>query len=394
MRRPQDCFTGFPSPFLVRDRPRTSVIPKGGDMESTCLHGPGGLVAALPSLLGYRPRESVVVVSLRTHGEVGVLLRVDRADCLHPDIAVPLTRSLIDHLLKDGSRGAFLVSYTDDDVRLACPALDNLRPAIAEVVDEVEGWAVVGDRYFSPGCARESCCPTRGRPVPTGVGAPGSCVKVQAVPHCRAIASPDSRFEIDEAARRRAARAGTRWWGYRDEDPVAWRQRSFALWGNALKGARSDRLPSGVEAGRLIEALQDRRVRDAVLISLMPGSSEVALGVLDGTADEEVSGILRTLLSPEDGSPPDGAKVNPAWDLLGWLTVHARVNRRAPTLTLCAVLAWWQGDGDACRSLLAKAHQSEPGYRLAGLLECTVLAGIEPGWKRGAETAGWRRIPR
>ncbi len=351
-------------------------------MESTCLHGPGGLVAALPSLLGYRPRESLVIVSLRAHGEVGVLLRVDRADCLHPDIAVPLARSLADYLLKDGALGAFLVSYTDDDVRLSCPALDNLRPAIAEVVDEVEGWAVVGERYFSPGCARESCCPTKGRLLPNGASPPGLTVKVAAMPHRHALASPDSRFDIDEAARRRAARAGNRWWGHRDEDPVAWRQRSFALWGAALKGARSDRLPNGVEAGKLIEALQDRRVRDAVLVSLMPGSARVALGVLDGTADEEVSGVLRTLLSPEEGFAPDGVAVSAVLDLLGWLTAHARVSRRAPTLTLCAVLAWWEGDGDSCRSLLAKAHRAEPGYRLAGLLECTVLAGIDPGWKR------------
>ena len=74
----------------------------------------------------------------------------------------------------------------------------------------------------------------------------------------------------------------------------------------------------------------------------------------------------------------------PLWDLLGFLTAHARTRRQAPTLTLCAVLAWWEGDAEACQGLLARAHAAEPGYRLAGLLECTVLAGIDPGWKRAA----------
>jgi hypothetical protein len=316
-----------------------------------------------------------------------VLLRVDRADCLNPDIAASLGHSIADHLVHDRAQGAFLVSYTEDDVRLACPALDSLRPAIARVVDEVEGWAVVGERYFSPGCAHESCCPTKGRPVPNEATPWGDIVNVAAVdvagaPHSHAGATLDSRFHVEEEARRRATRAGERWWGHRDADGVAWRRRSFGMWSAAIERIRSDRPPSGVEAGKLIEALQDRRVRDAVLVSLMPGSGEVALGVLDGTADEEVSRVLRALLSPEEGRQPDREVLSSAWDLLGWLTAHARTNRRAPTLTLCAILAWWEGDGDACRSLLARAHAAEPGYRLAGLLECTVLAGIDPGWKR------------
>ncbi|MCJ7826658.1 MAG: DUF4192 domain-containing protein, partial [Demequinaceae bacterium] len=305
-------------------------------MESTRLHGPGALVAAIPSLLGYRPRESVVVVSLRHRGEVGVLLRVDRADCLYPDIAAPLSRSIAHHLTRDHATAVFLVSYTEDDVRLACPALDSLRPRIAEVVEDVEGWAVVGKRYFSPGCARESCCPTKGRLIPAAAIPQGPTVRVASTPHRLATDSPDSRFEVDETARRRAARAGERWWGHRAEDVIAWRRSSFDLWRKALRGLKSDRYPEGAEAGRLIEALQDRRVRDGVLVSLMPGSDEVALGVLDGSADEEVSRVLGTLVSPENGVPPAKEDIAPAWNLLGWLTAHARVTRRAPTLTLCA----------------------------------------------------------
>ncbi|MBN2177656.1 MAG: DUF4192 domain-containing protein [Demequinaceae bacterium] len=358
-------------------------------MESTRLHGPGALVAAIPSLLGYRPSESVVVVSLRRRGEVGILLRVDRVDCLHPDIAEPLARSIAGRLVQDHAIGAFLVSYTEDHVRLACPALDSLRPVVADAVEEVETWAVVGDRYFFPGCARESCCPAKGRPVPEAPAWWGPPIEVASIPHRLATVSPDAQFEVDETARRRAARAGERWWAHRGDDVVAWRRRSYVLWRKAVEGMRFDRYPVGAEAGKLIEALQDRRVRDAVLVSLLPGSGKVARGVLDGSADDRVSEVLRTLLSPEDGTPPAKEAIGPAWNLLGWLTAHARVNSRAPTLTLCAVLAWWEGDGEACRGLLARAHDAEPGYRLAGLLECTVLAGIDPGWKR----AGWQEVP-
>ncbi len=353
-------------------------------METTHLRGPGELIAALPALLGFRPDESVAIVSIRQGGEVGVVLRLDRQDCLNPDVASPLAWSASGHLVKDGADSAVMVSYTDEDVRLGCPAMDSLRPAVAEVVEEVETWAVVRGRFFSPGCLRESCCPIEGRAVPATPHLPGKAVRAFTPTHGGFGASPDARFEVDEAARRRVARAGIRWRDQRDDDIVAWRRRSFSRWADALEGMLRDRCPTEAEAGALIEALQDRRIRDAIVVSFVSGSAGVAVGVLDGSADGKVSEALRTLLSPGEGVPPVPKAIAPVWDLLGFLTAHARRRRRAPSLTLCAMLAWWEGDDDSCRSLLARAHQAEPGYRLAGLLECTVLAGIDPGWRRAA----------
>lgn len=374
-----------PSPMITEGRRDLSAEARVIPMESTrSLHGPGALIAAIPTLLGFAPRESVVVVSLRHRGEVGVILRVDRADCVRPDSAAPLARALAGHLSRDQAEAAVLVSFTEDDVRLACPALDAIRPVIAEVIDDVECWAVRSGRFFSPGCARESCCPTRGRPIPPSDPTDAPVVRVSARPHRLSGANPDGDYDVDEPARRRSARAGERWWAHRDADPTGWRKRSFTSWKAALTATRAGTLPSDAVCGKLIAALQDRRFRDAVLISLMPGSGKVSRGVLDGTADEEVSRVLRVLVSPEDGVRPDPALIANVWSLLGWLTAHARVALRAPTLTLSAVLAWWDGDEGACRSLLLRAHESEPGYRLAALLECTLLAGIDPGWKRAA----------
>jgi Domain of unknown function (DUF4192) len=144
------------------------------------------------------------------------------------------------------------------------------------------------------------------------------------------------------------------------------------------------RMPPDPDSGRLVAALRDRRVRDAVLVSLLPGWENLAPRVLEGKGDEQVAKALRVLLAPGEGRPPERDTVEPVWDLCGWLAARARVDRRAPMLTLCAVIAWWEGDEPACRELLRRAHASEPGYRLAGLLECTVLAGIDPGWRRAA----------
>ncbi len=348
------------------------------------LHGPGELLAALPALIGYTPRESVVIVGIGDRDELATVLRVDRQDLLHPEVATALGRGVAAQLSRASARTAMLVSFTDDDVRLCCPAADALRPALDGAVDEVEGWAVRRGRYFAPGCARESCCPASGRAVPRLPSIAGCEPEVRAGRHGALAAEPDAAYLVDEAARRRVARAAERWRARREANVDEWRRAGLRAWLAAVEQVRHDAYPSDPVAGRIIASLQDRRVRDAVLVSLIPGESEVAPRVLDGSADRDVAAALRLMLSPEEGRPPERGTVEPAWDLCAWLASRARVSARAPMLTLCAIIAWWEGDDDACRRLVARAHASEPGYRLAGLLECTLLAGIDPGWRRAA----------
>jgi hypothetical protein len=348
------------------------------------LHGPGDLIAALPGLLGYSPRESVVIVGVGPAEELTIILRVDRADLLRADAAAGLARSVAAGLVRSGARLAVIVAFTDADVRLACPAIDALRPALEGAVDEAEGWAVRRGRFFAPGCARESCCPSVGRVVPPAPVALATRPRVRAEAHGRLASAPDAAYAANEAARRRVARAGDRWWAHREQDGAAWRSASFAAWRAALQEVSLDRVPSDPDSGRLVAALRDRKVRDAVLVSLLPGWENLAPRVLEGSGEEQVARALRVLLAPGEGRPPERDTVEPVWDLCGWLTARARADRRAPMLTLCAVIAWWEGDEPACRDLLRRAHASEPGYRLAGLLECTVLAGIDPGWRRAA----------
>lgn len=348
------------------------------------LHGPGELLAAIPSLMGFVPTESLVVLAVREGAELGVVLRVDRSDVLAPDAGRPLARALADHLARDGARMAVLVSFTADDVRLACPAIDAVRPAIAELILDVEAWAVTGGRYFSPGCARDACCPVAGHLVPQPPPAISVPARLGGGRHGAIGSAPDARFRVNEAARRKAQRAGERWWAGRGVDLEAWRRESFANWNTAFASASEGRAVRETTTGRVIVALQDRRVRDAILVSMLPGSGDVASRILDGSGDAEVPKALRVLLDCDEGRPPAHPELAITWDVLGSLIAHARTSQRAPMFTLCAVLAWWEGQGDACRALLVRAHASEPGYRLAGLIECTLLAGIQPGWKKAA----------
>jgi hypothetical protein len=64
------------------------------------------------------------------------------------------------------------------------------------------------------------------------------------------------------------------------------------------------------------------------------------------------------------------------------VVAHGRAGAQAPALTLLALLSWWQGDGARARVLLDGALDSNPGYRLAVLLDDALGAAIPPGWVR------------
>jgi len=352
--------------------------------DARALHGPGELIAALPMLIGHTPADSVVVAGIDRRDALATVLRVDRRDLLDPGAAGMLGRALAAQLVRASCRIAVVVTYTDEDVRLACPAIDALRPALADAVEEVEGWAVRAGRYFAPGCARESCCPAGGRPIPSVPASVGGSSVVRAARHDALSDEPDAAYLVDEPTRRRVARASQRWIAHRDEDARAWRRGSLDRWRSAVEGVARGEFPTDPESGRIVAGLQDRRVRDAVLVSLIPGFAHLASRVVVGDADREVREAMKVLLAPDAGRPPDRGTVEPAWDLGAWLIARARVDARAPMLTLCALIAWWEGDEASCRSLVRRAHASKPGYRLASLLECTMLAGINPGWRRAA----------
>ncbi len=346
------------------------------------LYGPGELIAAVPQLLGFTPDESVVAIAVRADSTVSTVLRVDRRDCLDPTLAGPLGRSAAAHMERAGASHAFVVSFTRDAVPLTCPAIEALRPALAAVVESVDAWACVNGRYFAPGCARESCCPDGGRAVPALPQLAGPA-RAHAVSHGLSRLDPAASRPVDEPQRRKTARAGQRWWARRDGDRE-WRLESLEMWRQALGDARGMALPSEADAGKLVVALRDTRVRDAVLVSLVPGQASAAGRLASHGTDADAADALDAILNVERGRAPAAATCEAFWELAGWLTALSRQAQRAPLLTLCGLMAWWEGDAQEASALVDAAVAVDPDYRLARLLECTLVAGISPGWLRAA----------
>ena len=207
-------------------------------------------------------------------------------------------------------------------------------------------------------------------------------------------------------ARRNTARVADRWRLRRalaeaagGERLHAWRADGLAAWRAAmdrsLTGAGAGRPPL---LGRIEASLADVRVRDAVLLTLVPGTGDLAERSLsgcgggadgadgpngaDGQTVRRTAEALGRIWDSNRGSPPDHALATAGADVLEQVVAHARGGPQAPALTLLALLAWWQGDGARAGVLIDRALHRDPGHRLALLLRHALAGALSPGWLR------------
>ncbi|GIG20531.1 hypothetical protein Cch01nite_12550 [Cellulomonas chitinilytica] len=364
---------------------------------------PAEILALVPHRLGFRPQESVVAVSLRPpRGLVGVVARVDLLQLADPHDGADRARALTTLLDRDGATRVLLVVYTDDDPRGAAEhpahrAVELFREAAEAPFGDVVVWVVTSTGYLALDC-RDDCCPSGGRPLreldSTQVGA-------ELVLAGSAVA--DSRADVAtirpaSAERRRSvARVRRRWEARREEALQAgeeaaarWRLDSVAAWRAAVSHACAGPAPGGAPWGRLEAGLADRRVRDSVLVALVPGTGELPERCVRGAApaprdEAALASAVATILDPGCAAPPPVVATRVHEDVLEHVVAHGRAGQQAPALTLLALLAWWRGDGARAAVLLDRALGDDGRYRLALLLHGLVEAGVGPGWtRRGA----------
>ena len=367
---------------------------------------PQELLALIPFQLGFQPRESAVVVSLREpQRRVGLVMRVDLDALAEPDDGRQVGRTMVTHVANDGGRDTVLVLYTDQptppvhDARSPVwRAADHYLAAAEAFLGSVDAWVVSSTGYASLGCPDPRCCPPGGRPLSdlaaTVVGA--EMVLAGAV----VMASRDELARLPRAGdlpRRRANAAANRWrqravgaTGAGPAELERWRLAGFAAWRAALAG---DMTPASL--GRIEVALDDIAVRDAVLLSLVPGTGALAEQYLKDAhrtnrpgpghgrdTDAAVGRAMAAIVDPGVGVPPEDEVTSAALRALEGVVAHGRHRHQAPALTLLALLTWWRGSTARSGALLERAQACDPDYRLARLLERALAAGMAPGWAR------------
>lgn len=385
--------------------------------------GPEDLLAYIPYRLGFEPAESVVAVSLTgPRQRVGLVARVDLDDLRlrqpdepdGPDGAAT-ARWLTDHVVADGADRAVVVLYTATDPTapssVARRGAELLRARLERRLPGVEVWHVAPTGFRAIDCADPLCCPPGGRPL---AALQGTRIAAHMVLEGRTVAGTrEERYTLrpaPEAARTQARRAAARWsdthrrlldgtlpgapsqQAARAQRQLAqWGAESLDLWRSAVHVADVTRpgqpvvLPP-VDLGKIGAALADIPVRDAVLLSLAPGTEETALRTarrdVDGDTDTATGTVMARIVDPVQGVPPDDGVTRAARLVLEAVVTHVPRGRRAPAYLLLALVAWWRGDGGLAAERVSDALGVDPDYRLAVLLRSAIAGGVPPGWVR------------
>lgn len=376
---------------------------------------PQELLALVPYQLGFNPRESAVLVSLRgARRAVGLIARVDLADLLDVDVGPCLAGTVVAKIRADGASGLVLIVYSDLPVSRR-PDPGDRAWRIAEVVSDaalvagivpagqrcavadgasasrlIETWVVEPAGYAALGCQQDACCPPGGRPL---ADLQSTQVSAHMVFSGASIAAERTDFAgvgvAGRAERGRSQVAAANWRRTRvaasGEQLLAWRRRALDLWRTAVSSQSG--LPTEENLGRLEAALDDILVRDAVLLSWVTGVDDLPEQMLlpvarSGTNDQAVAQALAKIVDPGVGIRPDPEVLDRVCALLIEIARHGG-RSRAPVHTLLALAHWWRGDHLRAVAFVSAALAADESYRLARILERALDAGLPPGWVGG-----------
>ncbi|TFV87678.1 DUF4192 domain-containing protein [Blastococcus sp. CT_GayMR20] len=334
------------------------AVPDRGPIDVR-ISEPGEIAASLPHLLGFRPRESVVLISLTGSSGRRVGLTV-RADIPAVRDAGAVARVLARSVCTDRPRGVLLAVVSeaadvdvekDRDLPHRALVRELVTALARQPVPVPEVLLVRGGRWWSYDCPHECCAPDAGTPLPGGVPqlqvaavATGMVVEADRDDLAARI-HPPAGFDRGAmvAASVRAATECSAAVAADGRDATA--EASWAAVTAAVARCRPGRPSAPLtddETARILWGLRDVHVRDRAL--------QLALGPDAAAAETLWTACTRRALPPLDAAPA----------------------------TLLAVSAWLRGDGAMANIALTRALDGDPRYRLARLLAQGLAACLTP----------------
>ncbi|MEU2397706.1 DUF4192 domain-containing protein [Streptomyces pseudogriseolus] len=381
--------TGTPVPVTGEDRPphpadlTCTAYESHGDPQQVTLRTPAELADAVPYLLGYRPEDSIVLVSLHDTGGPGRIggrarlgIPADPGDW--PSAARQLAHGLVTGCERRGARPEQMVVFLCQEpghgetgrqvkerlgplahaLRLECGALD---------VPVVEALCVSDGRFWSYCCDDRTCCPEEGTPM----GLPGTSVLAAAAAyaglqvrgslrelHARlqpweTSAAHDQRRALDDAGLRLLPR-------------IVDEQARKAVADETLELA--ERLVRRLADAPPVSGTLPSDLRDDELIG-HDEAATVLLGLQDRTTRDRAAAWM------------EGDEAAPAlrlWRTLARRCVGPYGEYAAAPLTLAGWVAWSSGDELEAREALAMALGADPDYLFARLLHQACNEGLDP----------------
>lgn len=382
-------------------------MPSNGVMTTTLrISEPSELLSYLPYHLGFQPQESVVALAVRgQRRRVGLLLRIDISDLLHPEAGEERRKILRSHMEADGAHALILVTYTNSDFSPTGTSptaysqlqlrqlLTDLERQFDDDLPVLSSWVITPDHYFQ---LQDGAVPPRdmwsdaAELVNTATVASAVYAGAMVVPD-RAALADIPRAEAKD--RDRAQRATLRWLERnRADGEKTWRIESWQLWEDAIAAqmqAQASPAHESPEAaplvadplllGRLQAGLENIRIRDAVMVSCLPGMGDLPYRSVATDAREEVARSVDRVLNSKHAARP-GAEVRAVEQLLSGIYAHCAAARSTPALTVLAWISWWRGNGARASVLIDRALEADPSYNMARLVERMIEVGMPPGW--------------
>jgi len=319
------------------------------------ISSPADLIAMVPRLLGFVPRESVVVICL--HGRrrrVGLAMRFDLAAAVDPDRFAAMVHQRI---TMEAAAAAFVVVFSAQPPSDGACARDDLPHAVAAaaLVDQVgsviaDVVLTTGVRWWSYGCD-DACCGG-----PAGVLIDPSTPGAMAVAAAYALVGqgvlPDREavvrsiaLQLDEAESIEVARSINEQVDLCEAIAQSTRRRK-------VRGL-TERLLVRLDDPRAV--ITSSEVADFAALCADPiVRDEVLVGAVDSASRDRLLPVLREMVR----------RVPPPLD--------------AP---VCAMLAWTayaHGDGVVANVAVERALATDPRYSLAGLIADALFRQVPP----------------
>ncbi|MGA5732272.1 DUF4192 family protein [Streptomyces seoulensis] len=344
------------------------------------LRTPAELADALPYLLGYRPEDSMVLVSLLDRGTFGgrARLGIPAGTEDWQAAARQIARGLVIGTRRRGSRPERIVAYvcqepgpgeTGRDVMLRlAPLAQLLRTECGSLdVPVIEALCVSDARFWSYVCPVESCCPPEGAPM----GMPGTSAM--------AAAATYAGIQVRGSLRELHARMQPWETSAALEQEVALDAAGMSLVPRILDDAsRAEVAEETLDlAGRIIRRFAEAApvsgihpadVRDDTLL----GHDEAAALIL-GLQDRTTRDRAAAWMEGDEGAP-----ALRLWRALARRCVGPYREHAAAPLTLAGWVAWSTGDDIEAREALAMALGADPHYLFAQLLHRACNEGLDP----------------
>jgi hypothetical protein len=309
---------------------------------ATELTSPHDLLAAVPFMVGYHPKDSLVVMALKS-SKVAMAMRVDFPE---PENMAAVSATIAGHLARESADEAIIVGYLPSEVTDSDP-LAVVRSVISLQNILVKECIVVSDgRFRSNLCADKVCCLPEGRPVPEILDSRVTAEQV-------AAGNPLPFLDLDEMKRSIAALPV-------DKELVRI-IKSFPEIDYAGDDVTADQRAGANAINEMaIIFSSDQRIEDKNLIAL------VLVRLLDLQVRDYAMGMTTAETSDQ------------LWDMWRWLMRIAPAGYVAPVAVIFATMSYERGDGALAQRALDRAMADSPGYQMAKLLRRTFAAGWPP----------------